>query len=517
MAVSNSITTAFLLLGVGFMFVQALHFHISVDLKHETGKEKCPCSDKSLCEPIKVINRKEVGVIAGEINRPNTVFNPVWTSVLDSTHCSLRKPCVTHNSSTSKPCVIDNTSTNKPCVTDNISTSKPCVIHNSSTSKPCVTDNTPKRKPCVNDDISTSKPCVTHNSPTQANRASPTSPQQAIFIFTLRNESKVWSQFDWSRVTSVVMVGFISPELMCFAHSKGARVILMANIPVSSLANKTKQLDWVVKKAIAVRDNHLDGINIDFESAIPANRSDLREAFTELVILTYVALKDLSHFLQLTVDVAWSPYCIDLRCYNYTMLALASEFVFVMGYDERSQIYGQCVAGANAAFNKTLSGLKQYMDLGIPANKLVLGVPWYGYFYPCLSLKGNICETRKVPFRGANCSDAAGRERNYSDLVQLLKNSTSGRIWDNDTKSPFFNYKNSSTGENYQIWYDDPESLALKYSLALEYDLLGVGMWHATALDYLHNTSEAIKEREAMWGALPRYNRTQQIVKPDGV
>lgn len=78
---------------------------------------------------------------------------------------------------------------------------------------------------------------------------------------------------------------------------------MTANIPESSLLNKTLQKNWVVEHVIKVRDNYLDGINIDFESAIPANRSDLREAYTDLVRLTYEDLKDLHPYLQVGVFV----------------------------------------------------------------------------------------------------------------------------------------------------------------------------------------------------------------------
>ena len=60
---------------------------------------------------------------------------------------------------------------------------------------------------------------------------------------------------------------------------------------------------------------------------------------------------------QVTVDVAWSPRCIDLRCYDIPGLAMHTDFLFVMAYDEQSRIYGdRCVALANSDFNKTLTG-----------------------------------------------------------------------------------------------------------------------------------------------------------------
>ena len=61
--------------------------------------------------------------------------------------------------------------------------------------------------------------------------------------------------------------------------------------------------------------------------------------------------------IQVTVDVAWSPDCIDLRCYDYLGLSRSSDFLFVMSYDEQSQIRGKCIAGANSGYARTASGL----------------------------------------------------------------------------------------------------------------------------------------------------------------
>ena len=63
------------------------------------------------------------------------------------------------------------------------------------------------------------------------------------------------------------------------------------------------------------------------------------------------------------MDVAWSPACIDKRCYDFTSLADIADFVFIMAYDERSQVFGPCVAWANSALNVTLSGTLSFCVL----------------------------------------------------------------------------------------------------------------------------------------------------------
>lgn len=55
----------------------------------------------------------------------------------------------------------------------------------------------------------------------------------------------------------------------------------------------------------------------------------------------------------------------------------------------------------------------------------------------------------------------------------------------------------------YQIWYDDPESLALKYNISTYHGLRGVGMWNADAVDFAIDPQGA----KEMWDALPVYPR----------
>lgn len=58
----------------------------------------------------------------------------------------------------------------------------------------------------------------------------------------------------------------------------------------------------------------------------------------------------------------------------------------------------------------------------------VLGLPWYGYDYPCVPPPGtphalpklgdDLCAIPTVPFRGASCSDAAGAQIRYADIMR---------------------------------------------------------------------------------------------------
>lgn len=55
------------------------------------------------------------------------------------------------------------------------------------------------------------------------------------------------------------------------------------------------------------------------------------------------------------------------------------------------------------------------------------------------------CPIKLVPFRGVNCSDAAGHEIEYHLIQDTLDNNESltGRMWDSSVSTPWYNYKAS--------------------------------------------------------------------------
>ncbi|XP_023328046.1 di-N-acetylchitobiase [Eurytemora carolleeae] len=183
--------------------------------------------------------------------------------------------------------------------------------------------------------------------------------------------------------------------------------------------------------------------------------------------------------------------------FQYEKLANIVDLVFITAYDTQSQMFEtSCQARPNSPLRRIFSGIRKYVQLGIPVKKMILGVPWYGYRYPCESFNAGICFIKKVPFRGCNCSDAAGVEIPYKDILNFEKLSLTGRKWDAVSQTPYFEVTLNST--IYQIWFDDPSSLFIKYKVGTDLGLAGVGFWTANYLDYSNYTMV-----QSMWSILP--------------
>ncbi|XP_012859277.2 di-N-acetylchitobiase [Echinops telfairi] len=321
-----------------------------------------------------------------------------------------------------------------------------------------------------------------------------------VFVFDVGQ--KTWKSYDWSQITTVATFGKYDSELMCYAHSNGARVVLKGDVSVKDITDPTFRASWIAQQLDLAKKQYMDGINIDIEQEVNCSSPEY-DALTALVKETTDAFHREIEGSQVTFDVAWSPKHIDRRCYNYSGIADACDFVFVMSYDEQSQVWSECIAAANAPYNQTLSGYDDYIKMGIDPKKIVMGVPWYGYDYPCLKLsEDDKCSIAKVPFRGAPCSDAVGRQVPYKVIMKQVNSSVSGNQWNEDQQAPYYNYKDSS-GRFHQVWYDDPRSISLKAAYVQSHGLLGIGMWNANCLDYSGDAA-AKQQTKEMWEVLKR-------------
>ena len=57
-----------------------------------------------------------------------------------------------------------------------------------------------------------------------------------------------------------------------------------------------------------------------------------------------------------------------------------------------------------------------------------------------------------------------------------------------------------------KVWYDDPVSLGIKYRIAVDMGLGGVGFWTGNYLDYNNKTIV-----EAMWSVVPSRDNSVNV------
>lgn len=306
----------------------------------------------------------------------------------------------------------------------------------------------------------------------------------------------VATAMNWTHVTTVAWAG---DDLTCRAHAHGVKSVLAApKISPADLFELEARLRWAKDALQQVKDRFRDGIVFDYEGPV-TNHPLWGYTYAKLISETYSFFKRDNPNYQVSVCVPWSPDDIDGRNYPWTMMQ--ADIFYVMDYDTRSQIFDACIAGANAPFPGMISGMQRWEDIGMPVHKMVLGVPWYGYTYTCLDgtrLEDRFCPIQQVPFRGVNCSDAAGSEIPYDVLIRQRQERGATVRRDENTGAPFFNYQ--INGTVHQVWYDDPILLRRKYAWARDHGVLGVGPF---TFDDLDTTEKEIGAE--MWTVLDAF------------
>ncbi len=250
------------------------------------------------------------------------------------------------------------------------------------------------------------------------------------------------------------------------AHENGVRVILTATLfgdaDVKTLIESSVNRQRFYR---AIRDKILegraDGVNIDFEgpgtNGWPSQAADFLAELTEY-LHTEIPGSEVS-FASPAVD--WSAR------WDFAEIASACDYLFVMGYafsGSWSSNSGPTapLIGGSRNITTTITDPRDYGEVTRDhPEKLILGVPYYGCRW-----------TTRSDQPGASTSDFDG----YPYLgVTLQTSPVYGRQWDNASQTSWYRYFQS--GQWIQVWFDDMQSLRLKYDLALQHDLRGVGMW----------------------------------------
>ncbi|XP_067894125.1 di-N-acetylchitobiase-like [Heterodontus francisci] len=273
-------------------------------------------------------------------------------------------------------------------------------------------------------------------------------------------------------------------------HSKSPEFIQEIQI-----TDRSQRDNFIKNHVNLAKSRFLDGINLETWS----NASNYRALIQLLRKATDVFHQQIPGS-QVSFNVPWAPDCPDDPCNHYVEMANSCDFFFVKSYNVQYQMWDECFAKAGAPDHQIYSGLSAYIKLGIDSRKLVMGVPWFGYDYPCQRFyEPGRCELEKIPVGGAPCSSKAGRLISYKEVMQQLPRSITGRYWDDDYKSPYYVYRVNNT--YHEVWYDDPESISLKSLIMKKLKLRGIGAWTANYLNYTGDPTTAMQTEE-MWNAL---------------
>ena len=285
----------------------------------------------------------------------------------------------------------------------------------------------------------------------------------ALVTGTSSSPSTGWAGWTSSRMTNVINK----------AHVSGVRVVLTVTMMAwdsTSAANQATLLQTSANRAKlisaivgAVRNRNADGVNLDFEPLA----TSLRASYVTFVKELKQALSTAGVGDYLTVSVMASA-ATWASGYDVAGLTAAGEAdaLFVMGYDYNwsgsSRAGG--VAPIQSPYTIDVDGTMRDFLSETSGSKLIWGVPYYGRTWPTTSNQ-------------LNATTVGGGSHAYYYVGSLAQATQYGRLWDAAGQVPWYRHWDATAGNWVEGYYDDAQSLAVKYDLINARRLAGVGMW----------------------------------------
>ena len=143
--------------------------------------------------------------------------------------------------------------------------------------------------------------------------------------------------------------------------------------------------------------------------------------------------------------------------HNYQLLGQSADAVLLMTY-EWGYTYGPPMAVAPLP---NVRRAVEYALTEIPAEKILLGIPNYGYDWTLPFVQGE--------------SRATSISNQYA--VTLAADNGVEISFDSQAQAPFFRYRDDM-GRGHEVWFEDARSIRAKLSLISRYGLLGAGYWN---------------------------------------
>lgn len=216
---------------------------------------------------------------------------------------------------------------------------------------------------------------------------------------------------------------------------------------LSSTSRRSQIISQVIQY---VRDNGIDGINIDFESIAEDAADDYIEFIRELSIPCRY------YGIVLSVDNYVPAYTYY---YNRREQGIVADYVVIMGYDETMGSSETPGPVASSAFVR--QGVADTLEM-VDKSKVINGIPFYTRVW---STSGD----------GTVSSFACGME----EAAGYLEDHKVTPSLDESSGLNYGSYTSTIDGNFYEIWLQDADAVKDEMSIIREYDLAGVASWKA--------------------------------------
>jgi len=287
----------------------------------------------------------------------------------------------------------------------------------------------------------------------------------AYFSGEVASDGSVGNTYGWPKYPGDPLAVADVVNMINTAHANGVRVVLcftnFDGAQIDAIVSTPSARETFIQQSLAiVKAGNGDGININFEGILSTSRDNLTQFMS--------ALADSFHTLLPGSQVSCAPTDFDTRQGDWDLAALnpVIDLFFFQGYGYHyagSPTSGPVGLLPNTSFwgSTNISTLINVVLSKIPTDKVLLGLPHFGYRWPTAGQDAK------------SSTGGTGVAFYYPDALGYT--TTYGRQWDALALNPWYRYQVGT--QWYQGWYDDPESMSYKYQFAILRNLKGIGMW----------------------------------------
>jgi len=251
------------------------------------------------------------------------------------------------------------------------------------------------------------------------------------------------------------------------ALAHGVRVNLCVTLfsdHATFLGSSTAKQTLINNLISLIQARGANGVNIDFEGLPSAQKTNFTNFMIDLCNAFHTQIPG-SQVSVCLYAVDWSSVFDIATLKNYV------DLFCIMGYDYYYS--GSSTAGPSSplysltnSYNYNVSkSITYYLSAGVPNNKLVLGLPYYGEEWSTSS--------SSVP----SSTTSTGSAKFYN----TVRNNASGyytaanKHFNDNSYVPYYAYNNGTTWK--QCWIDDAYSLGKKMELVWKRGIAGIGIW----------------------------------------
>ncbi|AZN43189.1 glycosyl hydrolase family 18 protein [Paenibacillus albus] len=251
-------------------------------------------------------------------------------------------------------------------------------------------------------------------------------------------------------------------QYVAWAHKQGMQVwAVFSNSfepdrTTAALGSANTRLQMIRQLSAYAELYQLQGINLDFENVNTSDKANLVQFVRELTPLMH------EQGVVVSIDVSpksnsemWSLFL------DRAALGKAVDYMMVMAYDEHWA--SSPISGSVASLPWTEQSVKTILEEdGVPANKLVLGMPLYARLW---TEKKDDSGKTKVTSKALSMDTVNG----------IIAERKLTPTFDADSGQHYVEYKED--GALQRIWIEDGLSMKSRTALAKKYGLAGVATW----------------------------------------